>query len=417
MEDHLMYKRVSVRASKIELAAMIVCLLGILFILPQPGEAKGKKTEILVGANVPLTGGLSSVGMEQKWAYQTAVDDVNQAGGVFVKEYDEKLPVRLIIADDETDPGKASAAVERLIKIKKVDLMLGGFGAALGVIPGCIAAEKHRRLYHCSMCVFPPWHENNFKYSTLMFFELEQMGRAPFEVWDSLPPEKRPKNPALVLEDTFDGRAFRDAFTVQGKKLGYEFVLDIAAPVGCKDYSPQIIKAKSMAVDAIIAFGSGADIITFVRQCKENDFSVPFLYAVRGALDEEFWKALGKDANYIFCDGHWSMDYPYPGAKELGERFYDAFKKRSVTIGPLYALGQTLFQAIEKAGTLDSLKVREALLQNEFMTVMGKVKYNQYGFASYPAPMFQWMEGKQMTVYPFELTDYKPKLAPPWNER
>ena len=84
-------------------------------------EKKADKKEILIGTNLPLTGILSMVGIEQRWAYETAVADINKAGGVMVKEYGKKLPVKLIVADDESDPGKAAAAVERLIKVSKVE--------------------------------------------------------------------------------------------------------------------------------------------------------------------------------------------------------------------------------------------------------------------------------------------------------
>ena len=60
-------------------------------------------------------------------------------------------------------------------------------------------------------------------------------------------------------------------------------------------------------------------------------------------------------------DGFWSEDFPYPKAKELGERYYKKYDKHSVSIGTYYALCQTLWKAIEVAGTLDSAKVRQAV--------------------------------------------------------
>ena len=382
-----------------------------------PATAKKAKDEILIGSNLPLSGILAGAGIEQRWAYQTAVDDINKAGGIFVKEYGKKLPVRLLVADDESDPGKAASAVERLIKQKKVDLLLGGFAAPFGVIPGCITAEKYRRYYHTSICLIPPWLEHHFKWSTLFFFDLGQACSVPYDIWNSLPEAERPKKPALIMEDTFDGRAFAGLFRNLAKKYGYQFALDEPWAVGAKDYSAQIIKAKSLGVDAILIFGADTDIITFVRQMKENNLNVKYFHGWKGTWAGEFWKALGKDAQYVLCDGFWSMDFPFPGAKELGERYYEHFKKYSVSVGALYGLCQILWQAIEKAGTLDSAKVRQAVLDNEFETVMGKAKYDKDGVAVFTSTASQWWNGKQMTVYPFKWTDYKIKLAPPWNKR
>jgi branched-chain amino acid transport system substrate-binding protein len=401
---------------KVLVVAWLALTMGVMAGLPT-AQAKEAKTEILIGANLPLTGILAMAGLEQQWSYQTAVSDVNKAGGIFVKEYGKKLPVRLVVADDESDPGKAAAAVERLIKLEKVDLMLGGFAAPFGVIPGCITAEKYKKYYHTTICLIPPWLEHKFKWSTLFFFDLVQACSVPFEIWNTLPKDQRPQKPALIMEDTFDGRAFSGIFREQAKKHGYAFVLDEPWAVGAKDYSAQIIKAKSLGVDAILIFGADTDCITFVRQMKENKLNVKYFHGWKGTWAGEFWTAMGKDAQYVLSDGFWSMDFPFPGARQLGERYYEKFKKYSVSVGATYGLCQILWQAIEKAGTLDSAKVRQAVLSNEFQTVMGKVKYNADGVATFVSTAHQWWDGKQMTVYPFNWTKYKVQLAPPWDKR
>jgi branched-chain amino acid transport system substrate-binding protein len=412
-----MRNKFNTKGNKIFYCFALLCFLLAFLWAIQPVEAKKEKKEILIGTNLPLTGILAGAGIEQRWAYQTAVDDINKAGGIFVKEYGKKLPVRLIVADDASDPGKAAAAVERLIKQKKVDLLLGGFAAPFGVIPGCITAEKYRKYYHTSICLIPPWLEHHFKWSTLYFFDLEQACSVPYEIWNSIPEAERPKKPALIMEDTFDGRAFAGLFRNLAKKYGYQFVLDEPWAVGAKDYSAQIIKAKSLGVDSILIFGADTDVITFVRQMKENNLNVKYFHGWKGTWAGEFWKALGKDAQYILCDGFWSMDFPFPGARGIGERYYDHFKKYSVSVGAIYALCQILWQAIEKAGTLDSAKVRQAVLDNEFETVNGKVKYDKDGVAVFTSTASQWWNGKQMTVYPFKWSKYKIKLAPPWDKR
>ena len=392
-------------------------LLLVLCLLPLGTVSAKEKKEILIGTNLPMTGILAMVGIEQKWAYEQAVADVNKAGGIFIKEYKKKLPVKLIVADDESDPGKAAAVVERMIKMDKVDLLLGGFAAPFGVIPGCVTAEKYKKYYHTSICLIPPWLEHKFKWSTLFFFDLGQACDIPFQVWDSLPASDKIKKPALLMEDSFDGRAFAGIFREIAKKHGYAFALEEPWAIGRKDYSSLVIKAKSAGIDAILIFGADADCITFVRQMKENKLNVKYMHGWKGTWAGEFWSALGKDAQYILCDGFWSMDFPYPGAKELGERYVKEFNKYSVSIGALYGLCQILWTAIEKAGTLDSAKVREAVLTNEFETVMGKVKYNKDGVAVFLSTASQWWDGKQMLVYPFDRAAWKVKLAPPWDKR
>ena len=394
-------------------------VLGLSLLLVGFGERVMAKdrTEIVIGTNLPMTGVLAGAGREQKWSYEQAVKDINAQGGIFVKEYGKKLPVKLVVADDESNAGKAGKAVERLIKVDRVDMLLGGFAAPFGVIPGCITAEKFKRYYHTSICLVPPWLEKKFQWSTLFFFDLEQACAVPYQLWDKLPAEQRPKKPALLMEDTFDGRAFAGLFRAIAEKYGYAFVLDEPLAVGAKDYSAQIIKAKNLGVDAILIFTADSDCITFINQMKEANLSVSYLHGWKGTWAGEFYQALGESARYVLCDGFWSMDFPFPGAKELGQRYYKDFGKYSVSAGATYGLCQILFKAIEIAGTLDGAKVREAVLANQFETVMGSIKYDANGVAIFTSTAHQWWDGKQRTVYPFELADWKLKLAPPWNER
>ena len=109
----------------------LVMIITLCLTFSSPVWAKEKK-EILIGTHLSMTGMLAMSGTEQKWAYDAAVADINKKGGIFVKEYGKKLPVKLVVADDESDGGKAAAAVEKLIKLQKVDLILSGHSTPLG---------------------------------------------------------------------------------------------------------------------------------------------------------------------------------------------------------------------------------------------------------------------------------------------
>jgi branched-chain amino acid transport system substrate-binding protein len=178
-----------------------------------------------------------------------------------------------------------------------------------------------------------------------------------------------------------------------------------------------VVKAKEAGVDGIFCMANVPETVTLVRQMKENKFSVKSFQGMKGTWATAFYNALGRDADYVLCDGFWSEDYPFKGAKELGKRFVRDYGKHSVGIGMYYAVCQTLFQAIGKAGTLDGAKVRQAVLDNVFETVNGKVKYDGRGVALFPLADFQWWEGKQQVIYPLDLAKYKIKPSPAWDKR
>ena len=71
----------------------------------------------------------------------------------------------------------------------------------------------------------------------------------------------------------------------------------------------------------------------------------------------------------------------------------------------------------QKAGSTDPAEVRQAIADNEFNTVNGKAKYDEKGVSLYTSGNFQWMDGKQQNIYPFNLAKYKVKAAPLWDKR
>ena len=375
------------------------------------------KTEIVIGASLPLTGSLAAHGRYLKWAYDQIVNSLNENGGILVKDSGKKLKIRLVIADNGTNPMRAASAVEKLIKVDKVDMLLGGADPAC-VMAGCMAAERYKTYYHGAFG-FPmqAWLEKKFKWSTDFFFATDQACAAPFEVLRSIEADKRPKKVGIAVEDSFGGNGLAAGLRATGKKFGYNIDLVVKLPVGAQDYSEQITKIKQSGVDALLTYASVQDLERLVKQLKSANVSIPYIHAWKGGWAGTFWKDLGKDAQFIVTDGFWSMDYPFNGAKELGQKYYEAFKEYSVTVGLPYALAQSLFQAIEKAGSVDGAKVREAVLSNTFDTVMGPVKYQQNGSAVFPSNASQWWDGKQMLVYPSQYATWKVKLAPPWNRR
>jgi branched-chain amino acid transport system substrate-binding protein len=245
---------------------------------------------------------------------------------------------------------------------------------------------------------------------------MDQIG-IPFRILDSMDKKMRPKRVATVVEATFAGDAVAAGLSKMGKASGYELAAQIKLPLGTKDYSQQISQAKQAGVDAMLLYASVEDTENFVRGLKKNNYNVPYIHTWKGAWTGKFWKDLGKDAQYIVCDGFWSMDYPFEGARELGEQYYEKFNEYSVTVGLSYALAKILLEAIEKAGSLDGAKVRQAILTHTFKTVMGDVKYNKEGLALFPQIAAQWWNGKQMLMYPTQYAIWEIKLAPTWDNR
>lgn len=409
-------QRSSVRRMAVGLGVLVL-VVGLVLSGGSSAMAK-ERSAVKIGTHLPLSGAMASLGKEQLWAYKTAVEDINKAGGVFVKEVNAKLPVELITMDDESDPGKGAAAVERLVKQHKVDAILSGQSAPFGVIPGCIAAEKYKKYYHASACVVPAWKEQEFKWSTLLWYDIAQGTSIPFHVWNAMKDQVTIQKPALFMEDTFDGRAMNGILKKNAEEMGYKIALEEYCAPGSKDYSAQIIKARSLGIDAVILFANTSDCVTFVRQMKENNFNVKNLIGYKGTWAAEFYESVGKDADYMMADSNWHENLPFKGSKELGERFTKEFSKSSTCVGLYYGLTQVLCQAIEKADSLESADIRKAVMSGSYDTVTGKVTYGNDGVAIYTLVASQWKDNIQTLAFPFEWANgYKVKAIPEWDKR
>jgi branched-chain amino acid transport system substrate-binding protein len=406
---------------KLLFVILALALTSGLVFTPAPARA-AEKTEILIGAINSMTGVEAMVGNEHRWAYQQAVKDINAKGGLYVKELGKKLPMKLIVVDDQSSPAGASAAAEKLIKLEKVDFFLGSVDTPFNINASAVA-EKYKRLFVTTTFFPENFAEQKLSWVVDSFFSIAELGNSAAAALDPIPAAERPKNFCVLVEDNEDGQSFNKfgAGPVLEKYKYHVALLESYTP-GSKDFSSSILRMKNANVDGIITLCSSTDGMTFIRQMKEANFSPKYIWGARGFWPIEFGEALGKDANYIISDGHWAEALNAPGSKALGDKYRAQFgaTKNSVTIGNFYSLVQALAQAIEKAGTLDNTKVRDLFYSGTFVakdTTEGDLAFNNHGLATFKAVALQWMDGKRMPVYPYSPKVWTIKLMPPWDKR
>jgi branched-chain amino acid transport system substrate-binding protein len=77
----------------------------------------------------------------QYWA-----DQVNKDGGVLVKAYGKKIPVKIVAYDDQSSTSTARNLYNQLITQDKVDILVADFGSVLTSVAIPVAAEHHMLL-------------------------------------------------------------------------------------------------------------------------------------------------------------------------------------------------------------------------------------------------------------------------------
>ena len=113
---------------------LLIFILSLFFVvaffgfLVSPAAAKDNMT---VGFSMSLTGKYAPGAKGQMDSYLLWEEVVNKKGGILVKEYGKKLPVKLVYYDDKSETDTAVRVYEKLITEDKVDIVLSPYGTSI----------------------------------------------------------------------------------------------------------------------------------------------------------------------------------------------------------------------------------------------------------------------------------------------
>jgi branched-chain amino acid transport system substrate-binding protein len=355
---------------------------------------------IEIGASIPLTGKFGSLGAMVKPGYEFAVADINAAGGIYVKEYDVKIPVRLTIYDDESDPTKAVSRMETLFSEQKVVAYLGGAGSDMHAATAAIA-EKNKAPY--LGIAFALWsiHQQGYKYLFSPFPKSPDQTRDVFEVLNTIPAGERPSKIAIFQEKTDWGIELTSMWKENAAKYGYNIVVHEEYTPRSEDFSAMILKAKAADAEVLLCVPVQPDGIAIFKQMAELGWTPKFALVIRAPENVAWSETLGKTGDYATMFAGWHNGVKFPGVAELNAKYQASFgRPADLLTGPAYACVQILANAIERAGTLDRDKIRDAVAATNMTTVVGPVTFNADGTGKVLNPLTQWQNGKLQLVWP-----------------
>jgi neutral amino acid transport system substrate-binding protein len=100
------------------------------------GAGGGVKDTLRLGAVLPITGDLSSIGAPMIKSIDFLVETVNQCGGVLGK------PIAYFKEDDRTDPPAGAEAMTKLVKVDNVGAVVGSFASSVSTAALAIAVPN-----------------------------------------------------------------------------------------------------------------------------------------------------------------------------------------------------------------------------------------------------------------------------------
>jgi branched-chain amino acid transport system substrate-binding protein len=216
------------------------------------------------------------------------------------------------------------------------------------------------------------------------------------------------------------GKAAAKGASELAKKKGLELVFSATQPKSSADFSGLLNQVKASRPDVLYAAITNLDdLIAITGQMRELDLNVRMFGSLLYGALPEYYQRLGKSAEYAYSGNLWE-----PGLHPKNQEFVTAFIQEFNRAPALqsvngYAGCELFVEAARRAGSLDSDKLREALLTLRTRTVLGDFAIDERGFQiGLKAIAIQWQDGKQVVVWPDELASGKPRFpTPPWSER
>jgi branched-chain amino acid transport system substrate-binding protein len=378
---------------------------------------------IRIGASVAQTGVYGALGQNQLRGYQLCVKHTNERGGVLGRK------LELVLYDDGSDPATAVRLYEKLITQDKVDLVLGPYGSPISEAVADVS-EKYKMPMVAPMAATTSIYRKGRKF----IFGLLPPAEVYFEGLLDLAAKKGLKTVALINVDELYARAAAQGAIELAKHKGLQVVFAEAYPLGNTDFSAILTKVRAANPDVLGAATRFEDAVAIIRQMKASNVN-PRMYGLTVGVDTlKFHEALGRDAEFAYGVTPWVPELvelragglipiarQYPGAREFVESYRKEFPGADLSYHSAAGYGgcQILVEAIRRTGSLDSGKLRDAILKMDHNTVFGGFRVDGDGRQiAHTMVMFQWQDGKKIVVWPEELAPGKARFpTPPWSQR
>lgn len=343
-------------------AVLCLVLLSVLSVI-----SCGKSNEIKVGGTGPLTGEAATYGQSTLEGYELAVEEFNSKGGVLGKK------IKLVFADDKGDPTEAATVFTKLIDQDKVVAiagapmskctLAGGPIAQANKIPVVSSGSTNIKVTDIGDYIFRVCYTDPFQGTIGAKFAIENL---------------KAKNAGCIFDLGNDyakglSETFRENFT----KLGGKITAFEGHPSGTTDFKAQLTKIIASKPDVIYVSDFYNDVALIAKQARELGYKGPLLGG-DGWDSPKLTEIGGAALNNGFYTNHYAPEDKNPIVQEFVKKYNAKYKKIPDALGVLaYDAMYVLLDSIQKAGSTDGEKIRDAIAATNVSVVTGKITFDK----------------------------------------
>ncbi|QHI99707.1 ABC transporter substrate-binding protein [Xylophilus rhododendri] len=387
-------------------------------------EAMAQGKEVVIGALYPMSGPSAQVGIDARQAFETALEVINNVSPLDLPTAKNAglarlggAKVRVVYADHQADPQKGRAEAERLITQENVCAIVGCYHSSVSTTVSA-TCERYGVPFVCADSSSPTLSAQGLKFFFRTAAHDEMFSQAMFDFMDALKARgQKIGSVGLFYEDTIFGS---DSAKVQRKlaaERGYRIACDIKYRNNSPSLTAEVQQIKNANPDVLMPSSYTTDTILLAKTMAELGYRPPNIVAQaagfveKPALDAVGDKLVGMISRASFSE---DMGEKRPSAKAVNASFKArAGRDLNDQTSRQFSALMVLADAIDRAGTVEPGKIREALAATDIpgdKTIMpwARVKFDAHGQNTFASPvLIQWNKAKFVTVYPFEVATAK----------
>ncbi|URN96370.1 MAG: urea ABC transporter substrate-binding protein [Candidatus Pristimantibacillus lignocellulolyticus] len=318
---------------------------------------------IKVGILHSLSGTMAISEVSVKDAEMMAINEINAAGGVLGKQ------IEAVVEDGASDWPTFAEKAKKLLQQDKVATVFGGWTSSSRKAMLPVFEELNGLLWY-------PVQYEGLESSPNIFYTGATTNQQIVPAVDWLL-ENRGTSFFLLGSDYVFPRTANKIIKAQLEASGGEVVAEEYTPLGHTDYSTVISKIKEAKPDIVFNTLNGDSNVAFFKQLKDAGISASDLTTLSVSVAEEEIRGIGTDvlAGHLAAWNYYQTT-DTPENTKFVEAYKAAYGADRVTADPIEAGYIAVYlwaAAVEKAGSTDVDKVREAAAGLEFNAPEGKV--------------------------------------------
>lgn len=355
-------------------------------------KTSGDGDTIKIGVNLELSGGVASYGQSIAEGLELATAEINKEG------IDGKK-IKLIKVDNKSEASEATSGAIKLTSQDQVAAIVGAATSTNSIAQVQIAQDNKVPVISPSgtspEITFSKDKLNDYIFRTSFIDPFQGTVAANFAT-----KEIKAKSAAIYIDSASDySKGLAAAFKEQFEKNGGKIVAEEAYIAKDTDFRSTLTRLKSAKPDFIFLPGYYEEAGLIVKQARETGLDVPFMGGDGWDSPKLVEIAGAKALNNTFITNHYSSGDP----DEKIQNFVSAFKAKYKDKSPDafnalgYDTGYFLADAIKRAGSADSEKIKEALEKTaDLELVTGTFTLDEKHNPIKSATILEFKEGKQV---------------------